>query len=235
MRIFQNLRYKLLALTIALLLWTVARGTSNIDRGFDIPIVFQGVPENLVIVDESASEVNVRVMGSRAALRNVSQGLEYGVDVSGAKQGVGDYEIDVSRLDLPRGVKPVSRSPSRVEVRFERRGTKVVRVRADLEGEPLAGFQLGTVEVEPPRVRIAGARSEVLRLDEVITEAIDLSGLDENLEREVRLSVGAEHAWVEEPRPVLVRVQIVPVPEGTETDTGQAEEGQLRGAPPERG
>jgi len=213
MRFLQDLRYKLLALGIALLLWVVASGTSSVERGFDVPIAFGGVPEDLVIVDRSTSEVNLRVSGSRAALRGVSPGaMEYRLDVSGAKQGMADYEVDVSQFDLPRGAKVVSRSPSSVMVKFERRGGKVVRVRPDLEGEPEAGFQVTGVTVEPDRVRITGARSEVMRLNEVITETINLAGAKQTVEREVRLPLGPRNVWMEEPSPVRVRVAIAPVP-----------------------
>jgi YbbR domain-containing protein len=227
MSLLKDLRYKLLALAIAALLWVVASGTSSVERGFDVPITFQGVPDDVVIVDKSTDQVNLRVMGSRAALRNVSPGaMEYRLEVSGAKQGVAHYEIDVSQLDLPRGARIVSRSPSSLEVKFERRGTKVVRVRPDLEGEPPQGFEVGAVVVEPERVRITGARSEVLRLSEVITEAINLSGQREALERDVRLSVGGRNAWVEEPTTVKVRVAIAPVapPEPTPQPPGAEEE-----------
>lgn len=211
MKVFQNLHYKALALGIALLLWAVASGTSPTDRGFDVPIVFEGVPEDLVIVDKSTDEVSLRVQGSRASLRNVSPGdMEYRLVVSGARQGRADYEVDVTRFDLPRGAKIVARSPSSIEVKFERRGTKVVRVRPDLEGEPAAGFLVADVAVEPERVRISGARSEVLRLTEVITETVTLAGIAESFEREVKLTVGARNAWVEEPESVKVRVIVEP-------------------------
>jgi YbbR domain-containing protein len=213
MRFFQDLRYKLLALGIALLLWVVASGTSSVERGFDVPIAFAGVPGDLVIIDRSTSEVNLRVSGSRAALRGVSPGaMEYRLDVSGAKQGMADYEVDVSQFDLPRGAKIVSRSPSSVVVKFERRGEKVVRVRPDLEGEPDPGFQVAGVTVQPERVRITGARSEVMRLNEVITEPINLAGVKQTVERDVRLPLGPRNVWMEEPGPVHVRVEITALP-----------------------
>lgn len=221
MRIFQNLRYKLLALGIALLLWAVASGTSDLQRGFDVPIAFEGVPEDLVIVDKSTDEVNLRVQGSRASLRNVSPGnMEYRLVVAGAKQGRADYEVDVTRFELPRGARIVASSPSSIEVKFERRGTKVVRVRPDLEGEPLEGFQVASVAVEPDRVRISGARSQVLQLTEIMTETVPLAGISESFEREVKLTVGARNTWVEDPQSVRVRIAVEPVPETSEQETG---------------
>ena len=209
MRIFANLRYKLLAVAIAIFLWVVARGSSNVERGYDIPVTLHGLPEGVVVVDQGADMVNVRVSGTRVALRKFEpEKLEYTIDVSGAKPGRADYEVDLSSFDLPRGARIVSRSPARIELGFERRATRPVRVRADLEGRPAPGYRVRGIQVDPPRVRIAGARSEVLRLSEVLTETIDVTGATAPLEKEVRILPGAGHVWADAPRTVKVRVAI---------------------------
>ena len=201
----------LLSAAIALVLWLMAQGTSSIDRGVDIPVVFDGVPDDLVIVGQSVDTVNLRLLGRRAALRNVSSDrLEYRIDVSGAKPGQAVYEVDQSRIELPRGVRAVSRSPATIEVDFERRGRKTVGVRADVHGELAPGYVLGPIEVDPPRVWLAGARSEVMRLSEVATEPIDVTGLEAPVERKVRLLLASEHVWPEQDGPVTVRIAIEP-------------------------
>lgn len=211
-----NLRpgYLLLAVMIATVLWGMAHGTSSVDRPFDVPVVFQSIPDDVVITEQSADVVNVRVLSSRAALRNVSPAdMEYRIDVSGARPGPAVYEVDASRIEdqIPRGARIVSRSPAAIEVVFQRRARKSVRVRADLEGDPAVGFVVGEVSVDPPRVWLVGARGDVLRLGEVVTETIDVSGLEEPVEREARLSLGGGHVWMEQTRPVRVRIDIQPV------------------------
>lgn len=209
MRPFANLRFKLLAIVIAVFLWVVARGSSNVERGFDIPVALDGLAEELVVVDQGADVVNVRLSGTRVALRKFDpEKLEYTVDVSGAKPGRADYEVDLSRFELPRGARIVSRSPGRIELAFERRAAKPVKVRADLEGRPAPGYRVRGVEIEPPRVRITGARSEVLRLSEVVTETIDVTGATAPIEKEVRVSPGAGHLRAEDPGIVMVRVAV---------------------------
>jgi len=204
-----NFRYKLLALVVALLMWGVSHSTSSVERGFDIPVALTGVPENLVVTTRSSDMVNVRVRGSRAALRSLPVGsLEYAVDLSGAKPGVTEREVDVASLDLPRSTQIVSRSPSSLDFTLERRGTKAVKVRADLEGQPAAGFTIAEVEVVPASVRISGARSEVLRLNEVMTETIDVTGLDGDLTRTVRPSLRGRNLWVESGVEITVRVRV---------------------------
>jgi YbbR domain-containing protein len=212
-RFTANLGYKLLALVIAVFLWGVAHGSSSIERGFDVPVALRGVPADLVITGQSADAVNVRVMGSRAALRNLEpETLEYTLDVSSAKPGVSEFEVDASLLEFPRGAKIVARSPSRIEIRFEARGTKALRVRPELTGEPAAGYEVTAVEVEPTRLRASGARSELARLVDVATDAIDVSGASASFERDVRVQVGGTHVRLDEATEVKVRVQIAAKP-----------------------
>ena len=213
--------YKVAAVLIAVLLWVVAQGSSNTQKPFDVPVVFQNVPENLVITDQNTEAINIRVQGSRAALRNLAgESLEYVVGVSGVRRGSADFDVPQEPIEAPRGAEVVSRSPSRLEVKFERRGTKVMAVRADLAGEPAQGFRVAAVEVEPPRVTVTGARREVLRLNEAVTEAIDITGLSKETEREARLSLGGTHVWVEQPTSVKVRVRIEPVEAAGENGAG---------------
>jgi hypothetical protein len=76
----------LLALAIAFFLWGVANGSSSIELGFDVPIELHNIPETLVVTDLNVDSLNVRAVGSRAALRNISSNkLKYLIDVSGGK------------------------------------------------------------------------------------------------------------------------------------------------------
>ena len=183
MRAYQ-IRYALLALVISAVLWATNHGSSKIERSFDIAVVFEGIPEDLVITEKSAELINIRVLAPRSALREISPNdMEYGLALEGAKPGKAIYLVDETTLDLPPGARVLSRSPATIELELERRGRKSVRVAADLDGEPAEGFVLSEVELDPPRVWLAGARSEVLRLSEVVTETIDVAGLEESFER----------------------------------------------------
>jgi len=218
----------LLSFAIASVLWIMAHGTSSIERGVDIPVVFSEIPDDLVITDQTADVVNIRVLGSRAALRDIGPSeQEYRIDVSGAKRGLLIHEVEAGLIEVPGGVRITSRSPAVIEVQFERRGRKAVRVRADLEGEPAEGFEITAVEVDPPRVWLTGARSDVLRLSEVVTETIDVSGFAASVEREVKLSLGRDHVWMEENEPVTVRLQLEAIAgEAAEAENSKARRGQ---------
>jgi diadenylate cyclase len=211
MRAYQ-IRYGLLALAISAALWGMSHGTSKIERGFDIPVAFIGMPEELVITRNSTQVINIRVLGPRAALRDISsKDIEYEVNLEGAKPGNAVYLVDETTLMMPQNARILSRSPATIELEFERKSRKSVRVTADLEGEPAEGFVFTEVAIDPPRIWLVGARSKVLRLSEVMTETIDVAGLSEPLEREVRLSLGVEHIWVEEDKPIKLLIRVDPI------------------------
>ncbi len=216
-----NFRYLFFAVVVSMLLWSIAHGGSQLERGYDVPLVFEDLPDEVVITDQSDADINIRVLGSRAALRNLSpRDMEYVLNVSGAKPGRTVHEVDVTRVDVPRGARIVSRSPSQIEVRFERRGRKNVTVKPDVAGEPAEGFKLARVEVDPPKVWLTGARSRVVRMSEVVTETIDVAGLDAPAERQVKLSLGSDRVWMEEEKSVTVKIAIEPL----EPPPGEGEE-----------
>ena len=108
---------------------------------------------------------------------------------------------------------------------FERRGRKSVQIRPDVVGEPAEGFVVTDVSIEPPQVWLVGARSAVLRLSEVVTETIDVSGVEESVEREAGLSLGPGKLWVEDNPQVTVRVQVEPLVPPEEEGGGESGEG----------
>lgn len=214
---FQNLRPGLLilALAISVFIWAVAQGTSSIQQSFDVEVELVGVEDDLVVTDQSSDSINVRLRGSRAALRNLSvDQLKYRVDARGGKPGVAIYEVDVESIPHPTGTSFVGYSPSRLQVRFEKRGRKNVPVRAETEGSPAPGYHLVGVAVEPEKVWLEGARSQVMRMKEVATEKIDVTGLTADARKEARLVLGGGSVWPEDDRPVriLVRIEADPAP-----------------------
>ncbi len=202
----------MLALAIALFLWAVAQGSTSIRSTFDIPVEIHGVRDTLVVTDQSAQEVNVGVMGSRAALRNIDESrMKYTIDVSNAKPGVAEFEVELTDIELPRLARFVNHSPTRIQIRLERRSRKEVSVSPKVEGEPAEGFELTEVRVVPDRVWLAGARSHVMRLAEVETEPIDVTGITASENREMRLRVGGGTVWVEDDKPVTVQLVVEPL------------------------
>lgn len=217
-----NFRYKVLALVIALGLWAVAHGSAEVDRVFDIPVRFERIPEGLILTRISAHEINVRVMGRRAVLRNLApDAMAYVVDASGLRPGEAEFEVDMTRVELPRGAELLSRSPAEIEVTAEPVRSRRVKVRPVVLVGAAEGYRVvGEPRVEPSRVRVRGARSVIERLEWVPTERVEVAGAREPVDRQVAL-VLPEHVWMEREEPVRLHLEVEPVsPE--ERDAGAA-------------
>ena len=65
--LFHNLLYKTMALLVAAVLWAAVQGAESVEESIDLPIVLEAVPDSLVVVDQSAIEVNVRRCAAHAA------------------------------------------------------------------------------------------------------------------------------------------------------------------------
>jgi len=230
--VFQNLIYKVVALLVAAVLWAAVQGSASIEESIDLPIELQGVPESLVVVDQSALEVNLRIKGSRAALRGARRDLKsYPISLEGIEANM-EARFPVTRegLLLPRGAEVVARSPSTVLIHTEQVVRKKVPVRADVVGTPPEGYRLVKVNVEPRQVVLAGARSSIRRLREVLTERVDVSDIKETTTREAPLAFGGSLVWraAEDDTPVKVLIELEGPPE-TPADESAAAAGSTSG------
>ena len=73
--LFRNTPYKVAAVLVGFVLWATAQGFRSVEQSLDVPISLEGVPEDIVVVDQSVDQVNLRLAGSRAALRRAEKDL----------------------------------------------------------------------------------------------------------------------------------------------------------------
>ena len=221
MRIFENFRYKLVALLVAIVLWAAAQGVSDEERSIDLPIVLEDVPEQLVVVDQSAHEINVRIQGSRAAVRTAQQDLErFAVSLVGIGSGETRLPLNADDLELGRGAKALASAPSTLVVKAESIESKQLAVRPDVGGSLPEGYARLGVAVEPPRIELSGARTALERIQEVQTEPIDISEFRETTTLPARLLLGVANVWRsdggEGPVEVTVEIEAPASPESAE-------------------
>lgn len=233
MRIFANWSYKLAAVVIAFILWATAQGFRSVEQSIDVPISLEDVPEDVVVVEQSVPEVNVRLAGSRAALRRAAKEIvRYPISLQDVKPGEARIAVNLEAVErnLPRGAEIAARSPSTVVFKLEPRGEKTVPVRVDLVGTPPDGYRIGEVSVTPPRVTLSGSRRQLARIREVMTDRVDVTEATETLEAEVRVLPAATHVWLADgAAPVRVVVQIAPPEPPAPVSGGPPDEGGEEG------
>jgi hypothetical protein len=212
--LFHNFLYKLVALVVAVVLWSATQGFRAVEASVDLDIEFENQPSNLVIVGQPTREVNFKIAGSRWAVRRAVQTLKkYPISLEGAEPGRDlPFKIDPERFSLPRGAKVLANSPSSVSVRLDEIVEKAVRVRVDPAGELPQGLKLEGIEVDPSVVTLLGARTVMNSLREVATEPVDLAEFPTTGSRQVPLVI-VRNVWPADQKNATVRVLVRVVPD----------------------
>ncbi len=175
-----NLGLKLLALFLATGLWFFVAGQSSVEVGFFVPLGFSGIPEDMVMTTAPTGEIAVRVRGPKLVINNLTPSkITAGLDLSGAKEGLNKYRVEVDNIAVPTGVTVTGVKPSSVRFRLERIIRKAVPVKARLRGTPPRGYKVTDVSISPKTVEAAGLKKNILPIRHFYTEPLDIRGLKE--------------------------------------------------------
>lgn len=177
----KNLGLKFISLALAVVLWFVVsapRREPVRERLFTVPLSLVSMPPRLVITTDIPGSVAVRVRGRAADLRNLStQNLEVPVEL-GWIQNAGEAEITLrpQAINVPPELEIVSIVPNKVRFRVEELRQRTVPVRPLLIGSPSGGYVIGEATTDPPVVLVSGPAQQVMKLSEVTTERINMTG-----------------------------------------------------------
>ena len=157
---FSHAGLKIVSVGLAVLLWLmVSSQRASVERGLRIPVELQNLPENLEMVEPPQESVDVRVRGTADTLGRLVPGdLVATIDLSSAQAGRRLFHLSPERVKAPFAVAVTQLTPSSVAIRFEQSATRIVPVQPTVEGEPAAGFIVGTISSDPPDSRSHRAR-----------------------------------------------------------------------------
>lgn len=175
---FRHLGLKIVSIGLATLLWALVSGEQVVERALRIPLEFTNVPENLELVGETPTVVDVRIRGSSGALGRIATGeLVAVLDLRGAGPGRGQlFHLTSADVRSPFGVSVVQVTPSTIPMSFEPSTTKIVPIVPTFEGEPATGYVVGTVSSTPPTVELVGPASTLAMVSEATTEPVSVKG-----------------------------------------------------------
>lgn len=179
-RLTANPFQKIIALILALILFFIVLSDRNTSESFaDIPISLQ-IPEQYALEGKNSNlSASVVVQARASVLKNLGRN-ELGLIelVPPAREGKIQINLSPDMMKLPRGVKVQHFTPEYVSINLEKLTKRTVQVATNnaFTNEPLAGYQLGEVKVEPPAVEISGPRSIIEGIQQLYIEPIDLSG-----------------------------------------------------------
>ena len=167
---------KVLSVVFAVVVWWSFVLEETVETSFRAALHYTAVPEGLELNPDQVDAVTLVLAGPRGRLAGLSQSPP-SVEVDfGAIRDPGDYTFDIGdlRLGLPSGVRLARAIPSQVRLSLERSVRRQVTIYPDLAGTP-EGRTVVAVEVNPPRLWVAGPERRIALVRNVTTDPIDLA------------------------------------------------------------
>lgn len=186
----KNFGLKIAALVLACVVWFIVSGPrreQTRQRMVTASLSLVGLPADLVITTDVRSSVAVRVKGRISDLRSLaSQSLEASADLSQISKA-GDVVITLrpQNINVPEDIEVVDIVPNKVRFSIEKLGQRAVPIRPFLVGDPPGGYLIGQAVANPERALISGPTSQILKLSEVATERIIMTGRTETFVQNV--------------------------------------------------
>lgn len=209
--ILTNLKLKILALAFATALWFFVAGQSDTEVGFLVPIVFKGMPKELVMTSSPPEDAEVRVGGPKFLINNLSPSqIMVEIDLAGAKEGLNTVRLAPKDVSTPTGVGVLRIRPSSIDIRMEKLESVSLPVRVRISGKPAPGFRVASVTALPASVNASGTKKDLLTMEWVNTRPVDVSGLTSTAQFTAPLEIQAREFRSVSAEKVTVKVKIEP-------------------------
>jgi len=208
--IFKNAGYKLLSFLIAVVLWLYITEEKNYEVSVNIPIIYTGISDNLILTGGVPDATSVKMLGNRTAIYSfLNRKPAFTVDLAGTEPGSILFRLNPEELHPPPFLKITKVNPYELNLLVEKVVSKVVKITPLVIGIPAKGYRVSHTIVNPHSVSVWGAESNINRLQELLTTPVDISGKSQEFEEEVGVDSGKFNIKRIEPEKEIVRVAIV--------------------------
>lgn len=175
----ENLRWKVVSLAMAVVLWYAVAGEPSYETSIAAPLELSNFPAELEISSEKPDVVSLQVRGPSGQLeRSQTRGVAVVLDLAPIQSPCErTFTLTSANVRLPTEVQFVRAVPSQIRLRFERRVVREVPVQVRFSGTPGGGYNVRSYTVEPAKLRITGPESHVDQVSYAETDEIDLAGV----------------------------------------------------------
>jgi YbbR domain-containing protein len=180
--ITNNFWYKVAALGLAILIWAIVQGDEilELNRTVQINII---PPENHMVRESSVPPLNATIKGPRILMGDLIYQRDLTATIRLQPHEVGELRLRVTRenfSDWDERIGLIVHEPSNVSVFVDEKQTVELPIREVLQGAPADGHIVEKVTLKPKSVSVTGLKSELKKLKEVITEPVDITGIQQS-------------------------------------------------------
>jgi hypothetical protein len=191
-KLFDNFYYKLAALLLGTLAWYIIQSSEILAVNHPVQVTLV-VPDGIAIKGSNTRFKDATVRGSRGILGDLAIAetvIEAKVYVPKDKRG--DVRILLGKHHLVNWndeIEITIHDPY-INIVIDEEAAKVVPIQEHFQGVPADGYMIEKTTITPSTVRITGLKSELKNINEVTTEAIDVTGIQQTKNFEALLYAG---------------------------------------------
>ncbi|HKV07273.1 MAG TPA: CdaR family protein [Thermoanaerobaculia bacterium] len=208
----RNWGLRLLALGIAIGVWFNASVEDRLVSSEKLveANVSYNRPRGFIVLDPVGS-VNVRLIGSKKAIRQVNPyTVDVQVDLTQRKAGPVTVSLSRENVLAPEGLEVLSIEPNTIQVEIEAEVSQRLPVVPYVLGKPPAGVVFDEPEVFPNQVLVTGPESQFSRVQSLSTAPIDVTGHLSTFEETVAVVPPNPLIQIVQPSKVSVRMPVQP-------------------------
>lgn len=175
-----------------------------------VPLVLGAPPAGLVVTGPVPKGVGIRVRGPRRTVEALIQTPSpCRIELQNVDEGTLPIPLARNHFDLPQGTELIAAEPAVLTLKIDRQIVKQVPVTVVYTGKPAAGHTVGEAGATPASVRLTGPARTLSPLVQAPTEAVDLAGAAEAIEKPLALDLPEGVAVAGDARTVMARINIV--------------------------
>lgn len=205
---FKNINYKILALIITLLWWTASVRNRVITQEIKIPVKFRNLSKNLVIAKYYPIKIPFVIKAKGTEIYRIKkQNLYYDVNLDGYEKG--SFLLKISKYNIKNidnyNVIHTTKENKELKISIDEKVEKNVDIIPKIIGELPEDYKLiDNIKLKPSKLLIKGPK----RVDKVETYPIDISGIKEPVEKEVKLKLPPNTSMVNENLKIFAKINV---------------------------
>ena len=181
---------RFISLALAVVLWYFVGGDDTVDKNVMVPIEVINLPRDLVISNQFKREIEVTISGSRSQVLNIEKGdISRQVDLAHAVPGTMVINNENHLISVPRGVKVLRTQPDSIILSLDKLIQKQLAVKPLTKGSPAAHHLLRGITMKPETISITGPQAVLSQVNDLQTQVIDISGMDQPMQLQVPLEL----------------------------------------------
>ena len=205
-KLTDNILLKLMSVIVGILVWLIVVNIDNptTRKSFlirDVELMNQAYIDNMGLVsfmEEDQDPIRVYITGTRQTVSGITESdihavadLQQAVNLEAAIESNSTTTLVMVPITVTcTGISPenIEVTPKNLSVRLQKKATQEFVINATSDGKPGRGYEIGSVTVNPEKIKITGPSSLIGRINQV-NAVINVDGATEDVTEDIELTI----------------------------------------------